>query len=424
MSLDLRARAATALLALFAFNPHQRRGPDGRWVKMADHELKRPRRGKGPRTPQKHEPQELQKPKPPKPQRLEDGKPPINLPDPEVDYRRRRDEYNNEVMFYAQAKRLETAGTPQADQTLQYAIEDVEEQVDQEDRDLAIDRLRRWLNNLHGGLDALTPAPEREEAPLPTLPPGPRTSGGARPPKTASHEQRRVALDNSVRSGIDGQRALGAGKMGDTRRFQLADGTQAIYKRALHDWAHWDKRAQTDAEELAALVADAFDVRAPAVQRVSDDELYMEVVPGSNAASTGWTGFSAEDRQLFLTDSAFKMGLFDTIVNNADRHTGNWMIDGEDLYAIDHGLAFEGRETGSSQAIKSLFARSHFIEIDGSYRAENYLSPSDVEYLRRRLDELEPKFQQLDRGEWLDDMRTRLDYLEERAIGTRNFYPR
>lgn len=33
MSLELRARAATAMLEL-AFNPGQRRGPDGRWIKM------------------------------------------------------------------------------------------------------------------------------------------------------------------------------------------------------------------------------------------------------------------------------------------------------------------------------------------------------------------------------------------------------
>lgn len=34
MSLELRARAATAALEAFGFNPNQRRGPDGRWIKM------------------------------------------------------------------------------------------------------------------------------------------------------------------------------------------------------------------------------------------------------------------------------------------------------------------------------------------------------------------------------------------------------
>lgn len=34
MSLELRARAAAAALAVFGFNPNQRRGPDGRWIKM------------------------------------------------------------------------------------------------------------------------------------------------------------------------------------------------------------------------------------------------------------------------------------------------------------------------------------------------------------------------------------------------------
>jgi hypothetical protein len=40
---ELRARAATAMLEL-AFNPHQRRDSKGRWTKMPDSELKRPRR--------------------------------------------------------------------------------------------------------------------------------------------------------------------------------------------------------------------------------------------------------------------------------------------------------------------------------------------------------------------------------------------
>lgn len=43
MSLELRARAAAAILEL-AFNPHQRRDSRGRWVKMPTSELKRPRR--------------------------------------------------------------------------------------------------------------------------------------------------------------------------------------------------------------------------------------------------------------------------------------------------------------------------------------------------------------------------------------------
>lgn len=43
MSNELRARVAVATLVL-AFNPHQRRDSKGRWTKMPDSELKRPRR--------------------------------------------------------------------------------------------------------------------------------------------------------------------------------------------------------------------------------------------------------------------------------------------------------------------------------------------------------------------------------------------
>lgn len=43
-ALSLRARVAVAHLALFGFNPHQLRGPDGRWVKMPTHLRKERRR--------------------------------------------------------------------------------------------------------------------------------------------------------------------------------------------------------------------------------------------------------------------------------------------------------------------------------------------------------------------------------------------
>lgn len=48
MNLQGRTAAATAALVAFGFNPHQRRGPDGRWIKMGDSELKRPRRSRRP----------------------------------------------------------------------------------------------------------------------------------------------------------------------------------------------------------------------------------------------------------------------------------------------------------------------------------------------------------------------------------------
>lgn len=422
MSTPETARAVIDAL-LLAFNPHQRRGPDGRWIKMPTSELQKPRKKSAtpakpdkPEAPPRARAPRAKKPKgsgrAPKPtpasksSPLPRGSTPhINLPDPEADYRQRRDEYNAEVVSLVEA-RQQVKKT--RDAALDRELRNVQDQKDPVARDAAVDRLRQFVERKYNERDMFEPVPQRRA--MPSLPPGPRTEGGPRPPATAPYERRRSALETSLRSGVDGQDVMDQGAMGDTRRFLLADGTQAIYKRAKEPVFDWDQKAQTDAEELAALLGAALGAPVPAVQRVSDDEIYMEVMPGQ----PGYVRAREEGdlpRERLRADDAKKIGLLDVLIDNADRHGGNWLEDGDDIYAIDHGLAFRSSTAGRSGATLSPFANSNYIGYDGEYRDENPLSDADIDHIRGVLDGVEPEFRRLGRQEWLDTVRARLDQL-------------
>ncbi len=404
MNYDLRARAAVAELelAVLAFNPHQRRGPDGRWIKMPTSELKRPRVGKQPRVVPAA--------------KATDGLPQINVPDPGAEYRTKRDEYNDTILRYA--KNMQDTFEGRRDPALAQRIAHIEQLgVGTDEADDAVDQLRNRLDYQYQGRMVLDPPPaEVDSRPLPVLPPGNRTTGGPRPAITAPYDRRREALDSSVRSGISGQEMLGGGAMGDTRRVRLADGTEAIYKRAQRGRGGWSTVHQTDAEELGSLVAAAVGVRAPAIQRVDDTNLYMEVMPGVPAVERRWHEPPEDIRS---SDTGKRMGLLDVLINNPDRHAGNWMIDDQDqIYAIDHGLAFLQPGFEVSAAKSSEFATSHFITRRGEYRKQNDLSRLDIEQLRSRLQEVEPRFQELGRSDWFDSMSRRLDKLASHAVGS------
>jgi hypothetical protein len=406
---------AVARGAMFGFNPHQRRGPDGRWIKMPTSELKRPRRPRKSRAAKAASAPALAGTR-------SDELPPVNLPDPMAGYRRKRDEYNDAVLSVARyvTDRNDLAG--KRDAPLAERLADAERPGGtHSDQDDAVDDLRTLLDasymDVAIGLDR--PPQKPETRPAPVLPPGPRTRGGSRPPLTDRYEDRRQALDASIRSGIDGQDFIGGGAMGDTRRVRLADGTEAIYKRALASWGSgWGKKEQTDAEELGAMVAAAVGVRAPAIQRADDDNLYMEIMPGGSAISRR---FYVVPNELADSPQGMRMGLLDTLLNNSDRHGGNWMIDDRgQIAAIDHGLAFRDSKTNRSTATRSRFSTDHFIYDDGAYRDRNPLTRFDVEAVRQQLEAIRPRFEQLGRRAWYKQVLERLDELSARAAGFRS----
>lgn len=242
---------------------------------------------------------------------------------------------------------------------------------------------------------------------------------------------RRAALEAAVAAGVGGDEPIGQGAMGETKKVVFNDGTRAIYKKAKGDWGGsvagdpWTPKHQTDAEELASLVGSALGLRAPAVQRLSEDEINMELVEDAGPAMNRYFDRSAPDYvrvsdDVMGSDDALLMGLLDTLIDNPDRHGYNWMIDDAGrLYPIDHGLAFmnvRGTPGLFSSAGRSPFATEYFVNPTGNLK-ENILSRRDVRYLRDRLAPLEAEFERVGRPGWWRVMQMRLDAIEQRARG-------
>lgn len=396
MSLELRARAAAATMELFGFNPHQRRGPDGRFIKMADSELKRPRR----------------------PRKGAGAESPL--------YRRRREMYNEEVLAEAtQQQNVFLDGRfPE--------LERVKAMPPGPDRDAQIDQIA----------DAIS----LKSSDAPFTPPttgGPRPAArrqttASRPPIDAPYNERRQALQRSVDTGAYEENILGGGAMGETRRFELADGTSAVYKRHIRDWDRgydrpvWTKKDQTDAEELSAMTAAALGVRAPAVSRAGEEEIYMELVPGQIGALR-WPDRYSPPKGVLVGQQGVRIGLLDTLIENADRHSGNYMVDdADDIYAIDHGMAFSRthsineagqvvRNSADRVSVSGDFALESFISPSGNYY-DNPLTPSDVDHVRRQVNGLRSEFEARGKGDWWQSMSDRLDRLALRANGDTPIY--
>ena len=525
-----------ARFALMAFNPHQRRGPDGRWIKMPTGELKRPRARKAPRpkvelpradsmeapTPAPRAPRAVT-PEPdsfntPNPMSVDDVPPALN---PQQQWRADRNAHNRAVLDRAEhwIEEGEADGNPDdhLENLARKLREDIEDQ-DFEGAGFKADDVAMWLANEYDdeeipvapmrpqtpGLgDSFRPgglAPEdeayrqlrneynglvyalgdyikqsrqgpeharladavwrleQELADDPTyadeaaddlkqmieeqypefaamLPPAPRqmmTIGGGgpgrpdRPPVTAPYAERAAALAQSRGSGITAETSLSGGVMGDTRMLTLGDGTRAVYKKALRAWNSpegvWSTKEQTDAEELSALLAAELGVRAPAIDRISDTELLMEVMPGKPANALGLSANERDD--LRGGDEGMKLGLLDVLLDNNDRHLGNWMVDSDrNVYAIDHGLAFfRNPPPGQTSASSSQFARAYFVETDGRLMRENELTKSDISYVEDAIERVRPRFEELGHGDWATQALARLYMLGSRARGSDPLY--
>lgn len=386
------ARAEAAIELLLAFNPAQRRDRRGRWSKGA---------GVG-----------LSLPSVP------------SYPGGERD-RAARDDYNKRLLDYADETSAQLRDRGRHPDELDSLIEQARESVDWAEPaeiDEFVDIVRVLLKKDFDKDPGFT-APEALSAPH--VPAGPGSSGGPRPSIHADYAQRADALDASIRSGVVAQHRLAQGDVGDTRRVSLADGTEAVYKESLGDVGRWTPRDQTDAETLAASVGGAIGAPVPAVQRVNPTSVYMELAPGDVGAvkvrqwrrevDDSELSDSNIPKELLRGDDALRLGLLDVLIDNPDRHSGNWLVDqGGRLYGIDHGLAF--KRSGTDEPFTDSPFAEAFLTPGGSYLREGVpMAAGELAAIRGRIEALRPQFEELDRLDWYDRVLTRLGHVERGA---------
>jgi hypothetical protein len=221
----------------------------------------------------------------------------------------------------------------------------------------------------------------------------------------ATYQERQRALQEGIDSGVVDGDQLSGGDVASTYGYTWKDGSRAVLKEAKREVRGTTPQEQTDAEELAGVVADVMGIRAPVAHRVSDTEIYLEYMPGE----TGMKRFGGSVPYRYTTsEEGLNMGLFDQLIGNNDRHTGNWTVDRDDrLYAIDHGLAFGGDVYGD------VFGPFAFELLYGGHE----IPRSKLADVRRKLEALRPQFKKLHREQWHDKMMQRLDAVENRIGG-------
>jgi hypothetical protein len=261
--------------------------------------------------------------------------------------------------------------------------------------------------------------PARPEPPAPAKPAAP-----AIPTEAAPYHRDLAGLDDLSaavrRVGSDATRSkLSGGVSATTELVELPDGTRLVAKRGM-DWGDPDEvaesiRDQATAEQMSSLVGRTIGAPVVRVYRQSEDQVWMEWLPGQVIgdlpADKAAALVQGRDGQL--------IGLLDHLTANADRNSGNMMVSGDRLTGIDHGWSW-GRhnlgETGPVIQDQANRPAGHYSR-DRKW-TDNPLTPADITRLRARLKALREDFELIGQGRWLDYSLSMVDQLAPHAKGT------
>jgi hypothetical protein len=211
-----------------------------------------------------------------------------------------------------------------------------------------------WVKSLPGGFTQAT---------FPGMP------RGSQPP---AWEETARKLDADMTKGIRSETTPHAKRglqQGGGNAFGNSAQTSVVTFNSGHKWVR--KRDLDDdefnTEVLASRVSDAIGAGAPpAIKRDGDEgtELWEPYLTGAKTAIE-WEGGMNEDGEplnddhdpyeMYSSDNGLRIGVLDNLIDNEDRHEGNWMVThnrktGEDSpHPIDHGLAqFEDTSQGGA----------------------------------------------------------------------------
>ncbi|TMR13806.1 hypothetical protein ETD86_30035 [Nonomuraea turkmeniaca] len=238
-----------------------------------------------------------------------------------------------------------------------------------------------------------------------------RPPGSTRPaPGETSYEEAAATLAADVASGVKFAGAPSAGATALVHRVEFANGGTA-YRKRVEDTRWRSARDQADAEELGALVGWAVGARVPAVHRVSEHELFLQEAPDPSALDRPFDEIPALRKAAAATDDGWRIALLDVLIANSDRNDGNWKYADGRVTGIDLGNAkFDPPPPGDGRLllVRNAFV-ARLLTDDLTWKDGNELTAAEVAQIRRRLNQVRPRFIELGRADWLGNVMDRLD---------------
>lgn len=191
------------------------------------------------------------------------------------------------------------------------------------------------------------PASERRIGPGgegPTgIPPAPRPSPGSPPtPAPAGRSMTSKLNDGPVEREV----LTGGNRADSVELLTFDDGSQAVLKKTAGPFAQEEARK----EFLAARVANVVGIDDYAAELVDDTTVLMSYMPGKTGAKVlrEATEDVTEGRRKAIRrmeaefadlDGGPEIGRLDWLIDNADRHDMNYIVNGQKVSPIDHGNA-------------------------------------------------------------------------------------
>jgi hypothetical protein len=199
---------------------------------------------------------------------------------------------------------------------------------------------------------------------------------------------------------------------------------------------HYPHGERKIAREVAAShVGRALGLPVPAAIIDPDhpDTLHMEYAPGRLAEGTEYAqGWHPAPHTIESLEGQ-RMGFYDTLISNGDRHSGNWIVspDGR-IIPIDHGEAmdtlWDDPRGEKPKRFKHIGFTQPWMTVPGAeypdprWRDSNPLHPDDVPVVRARLEALEPVFRGMGINREYANMMARFEALAKRAGGARRLF--
>jgi hypothetical protein len=250
------------------------------------------------------------------------------------------------------------------------------------------------------------------------------------------------SLAAGIKSGwVAGEDMFGGHTAQSVQKAQFKDGTVAVLKEVTAE--------EADKEYLAWLVAKEVGAPIPEVVELGASGEEMALGVGFVEGKTGTQHMAdlklPKAKEVYnqneivppeaTTLEGRKLGIFDILVGNPDRHSLNWIIKDGKPVGIDHGNAFSyaryidgeiksktyGQEVlkgPSSPFTAGMLKQNKFGEITG-YGA-NPLTKADVQLLTNKLELLKPEFEKRGMAKAHEEMMLQLENLGKQAKGTKN----